>query len=101
MPGTVVAPPGPSGHVTSRYKGVSWSKKVSNTKWTAQIQEDGKKTHLGIFNSEEEAARKYDEAAVRLGRPLNFPATGEEADIKKGTKAGGSSSYKVVSCSST
>ena len=55
---------------TSRYKGVSWQSK--SNKWKAQIQIDGKGTHLGYFNDEEEAAHKYDEAGAPLGRPLNF-----------------------------
>ena len=35
---------------------------------------DGKKTYLGSFDDEEGAARKYDDIAATLGRPLNFPA---------------------------
>ena len=36
------------------------------------LQVDGKQAHLGTFESEEAAARKYDEYAVEQGKPLNF-----------------------------
>ena len=35
---------------------------------------DGKSTHLGLFDDEKTAARKYDEHASRLSRPINFPS---------------------------
>lgn len=45
----------------SGYKGVSFKRKLN--KWTAQIQKYGKRTHLGYFNTKEEAAKSYNEAA--------------------------------------
>lgn len=58
----------------SRFKGVSWH--LVTNKWEAGIKIDGKKTGLGHFTDEVEAAHRYDEAAAKLGRPLNFPPAG-------------------------
>jgi hypothetical protein len=49
---------------TSGYKGVSWRKKTE--KWVAQINSDGRRLHLGYFESAEEAAAKYDAVAREL-----------------------------------
>jgi len=59
---------GEEGH-TSEYVGVSWNRQKK--KWRVEIRIQGKKKHLGYFDDEEEAAREFDEQAVRL----NFGAT--------------------------
>jgi hypothetical protein len=46
----------------SKYKGVTWHKK--HKKWMAQIMCDRKKTHLGYFDCEIEAAKAYNSAAL-------------------------------------
>jgi len=57
---------------TSGFKGVS----LQGLKWKAQIRVNGRHVHLGMFDTPEEAARVYDQAAVRhfgeFARP-NFP----------------------------
>ena len=58
----------------SKYKGVSWYKHIQ--KWAARIQVDLRDVHLGVFESEEDAARAYDKAAKEsFGEfaKLNFP----------------------------
>lgn len=48
---------------TSKYKGVSWCANVR--KWRTQIVSPNRPQHVGLFASEEEAARAYDEVAVQ------------------------------------
>jgi oligoribonuclease NrnB/cAMP/cGMP phosphodiesterase (DHH superfamily) len=47
----------------SKKKGVTWNK--ANKKWVAQITVDYIMTYLGSFDTEDEAARVYDAAAVK------------------------------------
>jgi hypothetical protein len=59
---------------TSGFKGVSWNK--SKNKWDSQIAISGKHVLIGRFTKPEEAARAYDEAALKYFGEfayLNFP----------------------------
>ncbi len=48
----------------SKYKGVH---RTSGGKpWSASIKYERKKIHLGVFNTEEEAAKVYNSAAILL-----------------------------------
>ena len=47
---------------SSEFKGVYWHKR--DKKWQAQIRIDGKKKHLGSFDSELKAAKAYNNAGI-------------------------------------
>lgn len=59
----------------SRYKGVYWD--TSRSKWKVYVGTSPNRRYLGLYHSEEDAARSYDEAArIRWGEfaYLNFPS---------------------------
>ncbi len=61
-------------HGTSRYKGVSYD--AATGKWRAAINHRGKHYHLGLFDTERQAAQAYDRQARTLFGEyayLNFP----------------------------
>ena len=67
---------GPQKNNKSGYKGVSWSK--LRKKWVAHISINGKRTNLGGFSDIVEAAKMYDNNAVRTFGEFaktNFPVT--------------------------
>lgn len=49
---------------SSKYKGISWHKLRS--KWESQIKYKGKHIHIGLYKTEVEAAKAYDEKAKEL-----------------------------------
>jgi len=57
------------GGSSSFFRGVHWDD--ASGKWEALIKIGDMDTHLGFFANEEAAAQAYDQAAWRLGRPVN------------------------------
>jgi hypothetical protein len=51
-------------HGLSKFKGVSWHTKTK--KWQARVALNGKRIHIGVFDSEIEAAKAYDQKAREL-----------------------------------
>lgn len=57
---------------TSGYAGVSWHKR--DNRWSAQIWHDGRKRHLGLFKSRDEAVATRKQAEKRYGYHPNHGA---------------------------
>ncbi len=53
------------GKTSSQYPGVTWNKQ--NKKWKAQIIVNGRQEYLGYFDSEEEAAKVYQQVLSDIG----------------------------------
>lgn len=51
-------------HATSKYKGVSWEKRVN--KWRVTINYNYKQKHIGTFDNEIDAAKAYNRAAKEM-----------------------------------
>ncbi len=59
------------GKTSSKYVGVHWSKR--DKRWQANIRIGGKNKNLGLFTSEAAAAKKYQEAKLRLEQQGMIP----------------------------
>lgn len=59
--------PPPPKEKTSRFRGVHWCS--SKRLWRAEIEVNGVAHKLGRHTTEADAARAYDEAAIRFGFP--------------------------------
>ncbi|MFA5554388.1 MAG: AP2 domain-containing protein [Phycisphaerae bacterium] len=65
-----------AGNFSSKYKGIYWHKQ--RHKWVASLRHNRKKIYIGVFADEIQAAKAYDQAALKYHGPdayLNFPDT--------------------------
>jgi len=74
--------PPPTRKGSSRYRGVCWLRQ--RKAWRARIEVNGKRLHLGYFESEEDAARAYDAMAREcLGPAARLNFTSNDDDLKQ------------------
>lgn len=66
----------------SPFRGVWWDRR--REKWVARIKTDAESTYLGAFDDEIEAARAYDQAALKLHDPANTNFPPSDYDAKEG-----------------
>jgi hypothetical protein len=66
------------GGSSSRHKGVTWHRQVR--KWQAAIKVDGKHRYLGCYESEEDAARAYEAAALEAWGEYAYAARAWRGD---------------------
>lgn len=69
---------------TSKYKGVSWKK--SKNKWCSQIKTKGKVKHLGLFDNQIDAAKRYNEEALLLHGDFAFLNSFDESVTNNRTR---------------
>lgn len=61
-----------SAKTSSPYKGVCFDADKSKSPWVARITLSGKQKHLGCYRTEIEAARAYNQAAMKIFGPYAF-----------------------------
>jgi hypothetical protein len=69
---------------SSKFRGVYFDKR--RAQWQAYIRYNGKRTYLGKFSDETEAARAYDRAARECHKEfarMNFPEENQKLNIRK------------------
>jgi len=102
FPGGVAA----KGHVvtspkTSRFRGVSWDKRVK--KWEVRIGVHGNQKRIGHFTDEGEAAHAYDAYAIvnRIETPRNFPDENEDAVVAEAERGRAAKKQKKAASKSS
>ena len=70
----------------SKYTGVFWHRNMK--KWQCSIRtKKGRDQYLGVYEKEEDAARRYDQEAPKHGRALNFPQScGDTSEFQDSAK---------------
>eukprot|EP00466_Bigelowiella_natans_P013478 jgi/Bigna1/76115/fgenesh1_pg.39_\ len=71
---------------SSKYKGMTLNKGVVN-RYEARIYHSAKEFYLGIYDSEKDAARAYNQEARRLGKKENVISSDDESDGRSQSEA--------------